>query len=324
MVDEFYKVLLKYWRFKVQPRDVTNQDSPEDEPIIEIPDEDGDADDAEVDLTEYLEVIKEENVEEDVMHEDPYMVPTDGVGEPAEVSETAATAEPKQAEPDSVAATREQVAATPKPVALPEPVAIPEPAEAGPVAASKEVVSPPAQAVISGASVPSAPTKALLPCAADKPPVGAKAAFTALSGNDLDERINTLKFLRLHFKFVVVFFGFLALSDDANCISCAKCFGHWPINWIGFLVSVSHWNLTHRRLLAERSISKPAFDNVETQQFEASPIAKSLSAASVVVVDSQDVSSPATADLRRSLSEDFRGANKSPSEPGTVLEKRDL
>ena len=59
MVDEFYSVLLKHWRFKNQP--ATGNDAasdPSDSLTIEIPDGDEDEEDLEIDLTDILETVK--------------------------------------------------------------------------------------------------------------------------------------------------------------------------------------------------------------------------------------------------------------------------
>lgn len=58
-VDEFYKVLAKYWRFKPSKDSKASSESQESSPgvVIDIPD---DEDDKEDDLSEVLEVIKDE------------------------------------------------------------------------------------------------------------------------------------------------------------------------------------------------------------------------------------------------------------------------
>ena len=69
-------------------------------------------------------------------------------------------------------------------------------------------------------------------------------------------------------------------------------------------------------MIAERKIKSAASDNVETQAYDASPIARSFSKESVVQVDSQ---SPAPTEICRSLSGDFRGASRQTS-PGKMWE----
>lgn len=69
IVGEFYDVLLKYWRFKLMPA-AESATPPDDPELIEIPD--GEDEDQEEDLSEFFEIVKDEEGGELKALEDPY------------------------------------------------------------------------------------------------------------------------------------------------------------------------------------------------------------------------------------------------------------
>ena len=207
MVDEFYGVLLKHWRFKNQPATGEEQSSELSEPAtIEIPDDDDAEEDVEIDLTDILESVKVEDVQSD-----PYLQAS--LEDSAESVDTAAASEDAapgaMAEPVSAPISEaDLVAASVEPVA---PKSGPEAVEV--VAFEGTAVEPMAVEPVAVEPVGSCekvdPLTSTLPCQiADDKKTDTKKAFpavTALSDNDIDSRIDLLKYIRLDW----VYFSFL-------------------------------------------------------------------------------------------------------------------
>ena len=193
MVDEFYGVLLKHWRFKNQPATGEQSSEASDTPTIEIPAGDLEEDDLEIDLTDILESVKVEDGED--AQSDPYMQASlEDSAEPV-----GATAASEDVLPGAVA---EQVSASISEAdlvaAAVEPAAPKYELEAAEVVAMEPMAVEPVSVEPTGSCEKVDPLSPALPFqSADDKKTSAKNTFTALSDTDINSRIDMLKYIRL-------------------------------------------------------------------------------------------------------------------------------